>query len=127
MTASAAYLALGGVVTIAFGAAYVVRSRQMARLVGIEMPSASARADYRAIYSGSQIGIGLFFIIASRHPSWFAPGLTGLALFALGFGIARLASLASERAGREFQWLVGALEMLAGLVALWLLAVLRAS
>ena len=122
MSLDAAYLALGALVTIGFGVAYLVDSHVMARMVGIALPSAGARADYRAIYGGAQVGIGFFFALAAWRPAWHEPGLAALALFALGFGIVRLASLALDRIRRDPQWVVGALEIAGGIGAAWLLA-----
>jgi hypothetical protein len=93
----------------------------MARLVGIELPSAPAGADYRSIYGGAQIGVGMFFCLAASQPGWQAPGLAALALFALGFGVTRLASLAFDRVRHNFQWIVGGLEIVAGVIAALLL------
>jgi hypothetical protein len=121
-----AVLALGAAVTFGFGVAYVVASRRMARMVGIEIPTPSARADYRAIYGGAQIALGVFFALAAWRPAWREAGLAALALFAAGFGVARLGSLAAERAGRDPQWIVGALEVIAGIVAAAALAAYRA-
>lgn len=91
-------------------------------MVGIDLTDGHARADYRAIYSGSQIGIGIFFLLAAMNPGWLRPGLVALGLFAGGFGIIRLGSLTADRVGRDFQTLVGALELAAGLLAFWLAA-----
>lgn len=121
MSFAAAYLVLGGIGTIGFGIAYAVRTQPMARMVGIEVSSASARADYRAIYAGSQIGVGVFFLLTAWRPLWLQAGLAALALFAGGFGIVRLSSLAAERAHWQFQWIVGVLEIIAGTIAAWLL------
>jgi hypothetical protein len=111
------YLGLGGLVTIGFGVAYLSRSRLMARLVGISLTSASARADYRSIYGGAQICLGLFFCLAARIPTWRIPGLAAFSLFAFGFGATRLGSLALDRVGRrDVQWVVGALEVIAAAV-----------
>jgi hypothetical protein len=122
MNLSAAYLWLASVTTIGFGVAYLVRSRAMARMVGIEIKSARARADYRSIYGGAQITIGVFFCLAALKPEWEAPGLAAVALFAAGFGVARLLSLAYERVESDFQWIVGALEVTAGMIGGLLLA-----
>jgi hypothetical protein len=108
-------------VTLGFGVLYLVRSRLMARMVGMHLPSASARADYRSIYGGAQIAIGIFFCLTAWEPTWRRPGLVGLTLFVLGFGVTRLTSLASERVGRDVQWVVGALEVIAGIVGAVLL------
>jgi hypothetical protein len=116
MNLAAPYLALGGLVTIGFGVLYIVRSSAMAHMVGIELPTATARADYRSIYGGSQICIGIFFCLAAWHPSWRGAGLAALSLFALGFGVARLGSLALDRVRRDLQWVIGALEILAGVI-----------
>jgi Domain of unknown function (DUF4345) len=121
MNAGAIYLGFGGIVTAGFGIAYLVGSQRMARLVEIALPSARARADYRAIYGGAQIGLGLFFILAAWRPGWRDAGLAGLGLFVLGFGVVRLLSLALDRAGRDVQWIVGAIETLLGLTAFYLL------
>jgi hypothetical protein len=122
MNLSAIYLGFGGLVTIGFGIAYLLRSKRMARMVEIELPSERARADYRAIYGGAQIGLGIFFIVAASRPSWREAGLAGLGFFVLGFGVARLLSLAMERAGRDVQWIVGAIETVLGLTAFYFLA-----
>lgn len=122
MNFSAIYLGFGGLVTIGFGVAYLVRSQRMARMVEIELRSARARADYRAIYGGAQIGVGLFFMVAAWRPSWRDAGLAGLGFFVLGFGVARLLSLAIDRAGRDLQWIVGAIETVLGLTAFCFLA-----
>ena len=121
MSAGVIYLWIAAVVTVGFGLAYLVRSAAMARFVGLALPSASARADYRAIYGGAQIGIGVFFAAAARHRDWDAPGLWAAALFAIGFGLVRLGSLALDRASRRNpQWVVGVLELTAGIAATWL-------
>ena len=124
-TLAIAWLAIGAAITLGFGVAYLLRSHAMARMVGIALPTAGARADYRAIYGGAQVGVGLFFALAAWLPAWRAPGLAALALFALGFGVARVGSLAREGVGRDPQWIVGALEMFGGVVAAWLLLALR--
>jgi uncharacterized protein DUF4345 len=120
MTVRVSYLWVAAVVTAGFGIAYLARSVAMARMVGVQIPSAAARADYRAIYGGAQIGIGIFFALAARQAAWEVPGLWAVALFAGGFGVARLGSLALDRAGRNPQWVVGVLELLAGVTAAWL-------
>jgi hypothetical protein len=120
MSVAVMYLWVAAVVTAGFGVAYLVRSTTMARMVGVQIPSASARADYRAIYGGAQIGIAIFFAASARHAGWMLPGLWAVALFAGGFGVARLGSLVVDRAGRDPQWVVGALELLAGVAAAWL-------
>ena len=125
MSVGAAYLAIGGLATLGFGVAYLARSDVMARMVGIALPSPGARADYRAIYGGAQVALGLYFVLAALTPEWRRPGLAGLALFAAGFGVARMASLARERAWRHPQWIVGALELLGGIVATLLYGVSR--
>jgi Domain of unknown function (DUF4345) len=120
MDAGTVFLNVAAAVTAGFGVIYLVRSRGMAGLVGIELPSRSARADFRAIYGGAQVGIGLFFAACARHSGWELPGLWAVALFAGGFGLARLGSLVVDRAGWNPQWVVAALELVIGAIAGWL-------
>src|SRR3954464_12956989 len=103
---SLVYLSLAGLVTIGFGITYLMRSHAMAHMVGIELPTAPARADYRSTYGGAQIAIGIFFCVAAGRPTWHTAGLAAVTLFALGFGVTRLSSLAVERVRRDFQWVV---------------------
>ncbi len=120
MTLRTVYLLAAALIAGGFAVAYLVRSTAMARMVGIAIPSPSARADYRAIYGGAQLGIGIFLAAAALRPAWHEPGLWAAALFAGGFGVARLGSLAVDRRGPDFQWTVGAVEVLAGAAGVWL-------
>lgn len=95
-------------------------------MVDIALPTASARADFRAIYGGAELGMALFFALAARRPAWVRPGLAALALIVGGFGAVRLGSLAVDAAptpgaAAALLWLVGATELAGALLCAWAL------
>jgi len=69
--------------------------------VGIELGTADATAEARAMYGGAQIGIGLFLVYCARAEERVRTGLVGLALLAgclaAGRGVGILA--AGSRSG----------------------------
>jgi hypothetical protein len=94
--------------------------------VDIALPTASARADFRAIYGGAELGMALFFALAARRPAWVRPGLAALALIVGGFGAVRLGSLAFDAAptrgaAATLLWAVGATELAGALLCAWAL------
>jgi hypothetical protein len=94
--------------------------------VDIALPTASARADFRAIYGGAELGMALFFALAARRPAWVRPGLAALALIVGGFGAVRLGSLALDAApapgtAAPLLWAVGAIELTGALLCAWAL------
>lgn len=50
--------------------------------VGIELDTADAAAEARAMYGGAQVGIGLFLVYCARADERVRTGLVGLALLA---------------------------------------------
>jgi hypothetical protein len=95
-------------------------------VVDITLPTASARADFRAIYGGAELGMALFFALAARRPAWVRPGLAALALIVGGFGAVRLGSLALDAvptrgAAAALLWVVGAIELSGALLCAWAL------
>jgi hypothetical protein len=95
-------------------------------VVDIALPTASARADFRAIYGGAELGMALFFALAARRPDWMRPGLAALALIVGGFGAVRLGSLALDAApargaAAPLLWGVGAIELVGALLCAWAL------
>ncbi|MDQ3948946.1 MAG: DUF4345 domain-containing protein [Gemmatimonadota bacterium] len=120
-----ALLVAGALVSGGFGLLYTVRPEWLAGVVDIALPTASARADFRAIYGGAELGMALFFALAARRPAWVRPGLAALALIVGGFGAARLGSLALDaapaRGAAAVLWAVGATELASALLCAWAL------
>jgi hypothetical protein len=127
-----ALLVAAALVSGAFGLVYTVQPEWLAGVVDIALPTASARADFRAIYGGAELGMAVFFALAARRPGWVRPGLAAAALIVGGFGIVRLASLALDPAAARgaaatLLWAVGAIELSGALLCAWALRRLRAS
>jgi hypothetical protein len=53
-------LALTAVGFLGFGLAFTLRPDQMAALIEIALPSATARVDFAATYGGFELGVGAF-------------------------------------------------------------------
>jgi hypothetical protein len=62
-------------VFIGFGAAYLLFPAQLAQMFGIQLTSASALADLRAMYAGVPLSISALLIKALRDDRWLAPSL----------------------------------------------------
>jgi hypothetical protein len=122
-------LVAGAFVSGVFGLLYTVRPEWLAGVVDIALPTASARADFRAIYGGAELGMALFFAVAARRPAWVRPGLAALGLIVGGFGAVRLGSLALDPAPRgdadTLLWAVGAVELSGALLCTWTFSRLR--
>ncbi len=121
-----ALLIAGALVSGVFGLLYTVRPEWLAGVVDIALPTASARADFRAIYGGAELGMALFFALAARRPAWVRPGLAALALIVGGFGAVRLGSLAldvapTRGAAAALLWVVGAIELFGAFLCAWAL------
>ncbi len=78
------------------GIASVIAPESIAGIVGIELPTAAARVDFRATYGGFEIGAGAFLVLCLWRASWIRAGLWALSLALFGFGTVRAGSLMSE-------------------------------
>lgn len=83
MTLTRFYLVAAGAFSIIAGAAYLLAPIEMARLIGMELPTAEAVIDVRGFYGGQLIGMGVVFLLGVRMPSLVVPGLV-LATASLG-------------------------------------------
>lgn len=68
-------LVLAAIPFALIGAGFLVAPDPLARLAGIELTSATAIADIRAVYGGLQIACAATLVGASRRREWWAPGL----------------------------------------------------
>ena len=82
-------LTIMGILWIVFGLLGLISPALVVGGVGIELGTADALAEARAMYGGAQIGIGLFLLYCSRAEGLLRPGLIALGLIAAGFGLAR--------------------------------------
>ena len=111
MRLARALLVLGAVVAGGFGLVYTIRPEWLAGLVDIALPTAAARADFRATYGGAQLGIAAFCALAAARPPWYRPALLALGLTVGGFGVVRLSSLALDGVFPRLLLAVGVIEL----------------
>jgi Domain of unknown function (DUF4345) len=65
-------------------------------VAGIELTTATARNDVRAVYGGLEIGIAAFLVYCARRPPLVRAGLAASALAFGAMAAARLLSLAVD-------------------------------
>lgn len=85
---------LSSVVFLGFGAAYLLFPAQLARYFGIQLTTASALADLRAMYGGVPLALGAVLVQALRDPRWLAPSLAMIMASLAGAAAARIYSIA---------------------------------
>lgn len=86
-------LVLASIGFLGFGIAYVLWPMPMGRLTDIPLPTPNARIDFAATYGGVQLGLGTFFLVASRRPGWIEPGLWAAAAVFAGLFLVRIQSM----------------------------------
>ena len=84
LTSAAVYSAIGG--------AFLAAPAGMARLVGVELTSATADNDVRAVYGGVAIGLAVFLGLAAGRRDWWHPALWVVLLSTGGMAGARVLS-----------------------------------
>ncbi len=114
-----------GLLWIAFGVLGLIAPVMILGAVGLDIGTADALADARAMYGGSQIGLGVFFVYCSRAEGLERAGLIALALVAAGFGLARSFGIAVDGARGGITFFALTTEVIA--VALAWIALSRAS
>ncbi|MEA2627286.1 MAG: hypothetical protein QOD06_3331 [Candidatus Binatota bacterium] len=82
-------LILSAVVYAGLGLASLVAPDAMARAVGIELATPTARVDFRATYGGFEIGTAIFLLACASRDGWMQPGVWAVLLTLAGFGGAR--------------------------------------
>lgn len=74
-----------------FGVAYALFPDRMTAVVGIALPSSTARADVRAVYGGLEIAIGALLAWAATKPSRLVEGLFVATVLFAGLFLGRVA------------------------------------
>lgn len=78
------------------GAAFLAAPEGTGALVGVSLPSVTARNDVRAVYGGLQLGCATFLGLCAARRQWLVPGLAAQLLTLGGLFAARLVSLAAD-------------------------------
>jgi hypothetical protein len=103
---------------LVFGLLAVVVPHWLARAVDISLGSSTALADFRAIYGGLSVGVGLFALGAVYQESWTLPAvaLTAVCLFTIALW--RVYSWVASGAPSPIIVLFAGAELVGGLLAL---------
>jgi hypothetical protein len=89
-------LILIGAVWLLIGAASLFMPNGVADFMNIRLDDALARFDFRAVYGGLQLGIGVFLVGAALRKPWRLPALNMANLVLGGLILGRVVSLAID-------------------------------
>lgn len=117
-------LVLAALLFGAAGLSFLLRP-DLLESIGIEMRSASAKNDVRALYGGAEIGLALFLAYCAGAPERARLGVLAAGAVLGGMTLARFLSLAMDGAPSGSLWGAWALEGAGAAAALWALARLR--
>ena len=85
---------VNALVFIDFGAAFLLFPAKLAGLLDIELTSATALADVRAIYGGLALAVGASFVAGLRREEWLAPSVFLVMASSAGLALGRIYSIA---------------------------------
>ena len=117
-------LRLAALAFAGFGVVLLVRPELMAML-GLELGRPAAVTEIRAFYGGLELGLALFFALASTRDAWLAPALFAQAASLGGIVLARLIGVAVDGGAEPLILLFAVLEGTGAVLALVALRGLR--
>ena len=121
-TFTKAFIALNVLVFVGFGLAYIIAPQYFAAPVEIEVPTATALADFRAIYGGLSLSVGLFFGLGLFRPMMVLPVLWLIAVSSLALALSRVYSTLASGVPESQIFLFMGLEIAAFVIGAWLYA-----
>lgn len=99
-----------GILLVAFGVVAVVDPAATMEPAGLVASVEGALTEIRAVYGGSQIGLGLFLLWSAFDPSRWPAALLLYALILGSVGDCRAIGLLIDRAPTPFHWFALAFE-----------------
>lgn len=81
---------------VGFGLAFAIAPVAMATLVELEVPTATARTDVRAVYGGLELGLGAFLLWCARRRESVRTGLIAALLAFAALAGVRVVGIAVE-------------------------------
>jgi len=115
-------LAFGALIFAGIGFLFLVAPVRWAAVVGIALPTPTARTDLRATYGGFDLALGVFLALCAVRTEWAVPGLIAQALALAGFGGGRLIGMLAERSASRLMLLFLGIEVAGALVSLFVAA-----
>jgi hypothetical protein len=121
MVFSRGFLALVGIVFVAFGVWGLIDPVAVCALSDVKLPTATALADGRAVYGGLTLGMGVFFLLAAARANLVRAGLWSAVLMVGGAGMGRVLGAVMDGAGRAIvpPMVAELLIALLAFIALW--------
>ncbi len=105
-----------GLVFVAVGLAFLVNPVETAGFFLLKLGSRD-RVEIRAVEGGLRLGLGVFFLVASRRDRWLRAALGSMILAGLGLAFGRAAGMVIERQFDRVHFGVLGLELGAAAVA----------
>ncbi len=106
---------------IGFGLAFTLKPLEMAQVLDISLFTPTARTDFRAIYDGLEVGLGVFLLTCAFRRHLVGPGLQAGAWAFAGLASVRLVGLALEGFGQPLMIVLFIAEMVAAGLSVWAL------
>ena len=116
---ASAIVAINAAIWISFGPAFYFWPEAIGEFLGIALQNPTALADFRAMYGGAPLGVGLFMAMGLRCADWFKPALMVVILGTGGILLGRLISVAYDSNVEAFMWGFIVLEVIMLAVATW--------
>jgi hypothetical protein len=114
------FVAVNALVWLALGPASYFAPVDLAARLDIALTSPTAIADFRAMYGGVPLGIGIFLVMGLRRREWMKPALMLIALATSGLLLGRVITMAQPGEVGTIIYVFAALEALAVVGAVWL-------
>lgn len=114
------FVAANALVWIGFGPAFYFAPEVLAGQLDIALTSPTAIADFRAMYGGAPLGIGIFMAMGIWRRQWMKPALMVIVLATAGLLLGRLITMVQPGGVGTIIYLFAALELGAIIGATWL-------
>jgi hypothetical protein len=105
------FVAANALVWIAFGPAFYFAPDALAGRLDIVLGSPTALADFRAMYGGAPLGIGIFMAMGLWRSQWMKPALMVIMLCTVGLLLGRLITMVQPGGVGTIIYLFAALEL----------------
>lgn len=106
---------------IGFGLAFALKPLEMAQVLDISLFTPTARTDFRALYGGLEIGLGLFLLTCAFRRDSVGAGLQAGGWAFAGLASVRFVGLALEGFAQPLMIVLVLLETVAAGLAVWAL------
>ena len=114
------FVAVNAVIWMAFGPVFYFAPETFAGYLDIALQSPTALADFRAMYGGIPLGVGVFMVMGLIRKEWMEPALMVILLGTTGLLVGRLLTLVDTGGVSGLIYFVGGLEAGTIIIGAWL-------